>query len=723
MNSISSNVIKTAIRSKRYDIITELAKIEYPDKNDIVVTEYNGSGVRLYKDNKNRIRILCPTDIDVYQENHVTDSITNGTIFDDADEVDNNAEMIEKTTIPYNAMINTGKDSPKKLKPMIAIIIGKMDDDGSFTVSDIDRDNGNRFVKSIVCCKEKGADIPSIVGDYIDKDKDKFYTPEMGRDIADLEKEVGDIKDTKNEDVITDDDTVDDYDFLDINDDDNDDECDDDNESKDNDEEDTDEDDDENNDEKDEDETEEYSDNEENDDEEIDEYVNRFFDDNIYQEGVIKTLKRIGYDPKTKTILTDIPDMNGKNGEKIKCSLKINDMASIINGPCIEKNGENSVIHIPLKDLLGNTDKIISVLKHEEGHLYVSLDKERFKKDFEKAQRLVDKYGDKLSDHGNVPEEYVADLYSARKSGDNGSALIEYLKDSARKTAKTAERHREIITATITGLKKIGTKVYYNQHLSENESEKIDKEFGKVGKMFEKILPGIVEIMDLIMISYKNKVDPKSREYTNQHKDQSQFMKKPKKILDTVIKTIKQIISSIKHYDRITLKNVPKKDYDKLIKDTIIARDNLDGFVKAYFNEMKARIAFIKRYVKESSYIKPNYNEDIYQEGLFTKKPKKLKPIPRDIIAYITVEMNDISSANDQAMLSGYTCSKLELVDFYLTVLDTQDPRYIVPHTRQYLENMKNELERLLTQILRIRPINRSDRIWRMNVTYPEGWR
>lgn len=402
MNSISSNVIKTAIRSKRYDIITELAKIEYPDKNDIVVTEYTGSGVRLYKDNKNRIRILCPTDIDVYQENHVTDSITNGTIFDDADEVDNNAEMIEKTTIPYNAMINTGKDSPKKLKPMIAIIIGKMDDDGSFTVSDIDRDNGNRFVKSIVCCKEKNTDIPSVVGDYIEKDKDKFYTPEMGRDIADLEREVGDIKDTKNEDVVTDDDTVDDYDFLDINDDDNDDECDDDNESKDNDEDDTEEDEessDENDDEEDEDETEEESDDEEDDDE---------------------------------------------NNEEI---------------------------------------------------------------------------------------------------------------------------------------------------------------------------------------------------------------------------------------------------------------------------------------TKESSYIKPNYNEDIYQEGLFTKKPKKLKPIPRDIIAYITVEMNDISSANDQAMLSGYTCSKLELVDFYLTVLDTQDPRYIVPHTRQYLENMKNELERLLTQILRIRPINRSDRIWRMNVTYPEGWR
>lgn len=116
-------------------------------------------------------------------------------------------------------------------------------------------------------------------------------------------------------------------------------------------------------------------------------------------------------------------------------------------------------------------------------------------------------------------------------------------------------------------------------------------------------------------------------------------------------------------------------------------------------------------------------DDESYQEGFLSKKPKKLKPIPRDIIAYITVEMNAIEDSNDQAMLSGYTCSKLELVDFYLNVIDTKDDRYIVPHTRDYLVNMQNELNKLLTQILRIRPINRNDRVWRVNVNYPEGWR
>ena len=110
-------------------------------------------------------------------------------------------------------------------------------------------------------------------------------------------------------------------------------------------------------------------------------------------------------------------------------------------------------------------------------------------------------------------------------------------------------------------------------------------------------------------------------------------------------------------------------------------------------------------------------NPHIEQEGFLSKKPKKLKPIGRDVVAYITVEMNDIHSANDQAMLAGYTCSKIELVDFYITCLDSQDARYIVPHNKQYLVQMKNDLERLLAQILRIRPINRTEQIWRVN--YP----
>lgn len=107
------------------------------------------------------------------------------------------------------------------------------------------------------------------------------------------------------------------------------------------------------------------------------------------------------------------------------------------------------------------------------------------------------------------------------------------------------------------------------------------------------------------------------------------------------------------------------------------------------------------------------YDESYVMEDFRTKHPKKLKPIPRDVVAYISVEMNAIRDENDQAMIAGYCSAKLELVDFYLNCLDTNDPRYLVPHTKQYLTQMQKELNDLLKRILQIRPVDRMGRVWR----------
>lgn len=131
----------------------------------------------------------------------------------------------------------------------------------------------------------------------------------------------------------------------------------------------------------------------------------------------------------------------------------------------------------------------------------------------------------------------------------------------------------------------------------------------------------------------------------------------------------------------------------------------------------------IANQLKSESY-RYEYDEyEMYQEShAMLVKPKKLKPIPRDVVAYIITQTNAIRDTNDQAMISGYCCSKLELVDFYLNCLDVHDYRYIVPHNRQYLIQMQNDLNRCLQNILRIKPVNRLDRVWRVNVNYPDGW-
>ena len=462
MNSTQYAVIKALIENKKYDVITEYSHITHPDAGNIIVNEYAGSGVRVYKDTKGNTRLLCPKNMDVVQEGHVAEAIANGTIFDDADEVDRNASMIERTTIPYDAMINAGKDTPKQLRPVIAIVIGKMDSNGSFDVSDEDRTNGVNLVKDL-CDKEKCPDCTEVVDKYIDKDKSAFYTPELGKTVTDLDKEVDDIVDTNPEDVISDTDTVDSYDDYDMD---------------------------------------------------------EFESDNSSDDDVDDS------DDDT----TDDDDSESDDDADNDEALNMNDDEEDSDDDAVEECGDTDTV-----EECGDKDTTVE----ECG------DKDTF---------------EECGDTDTVQEEDETAADTATDTTD----------DTATDTTDTG---------------------------SDDSEQLVEEE----------------------------------------------------------------------------------------AKSTTVPTEGT--------------------------------NSKIHQEGFLSKKPKKLKPLGRDLVAYITVELNDIRSANDQAMLSGYTCSKIELVDFYITILDTQDPRYIVPHTKQYLVQMKNDLERLLAQILRIRPINRSEQIWRVN--YP----
>lgn len=336
MNGFNSELIKMMIEQKKYESITEYANIMYPDKNtNLVIQEYVGDCVRVYKSNDN-VNVLCPRDISTVQEGALAKAIENGTIFDDADTVDNGVKYIELTTLPYKGMCNKGIDIPEKLHKVTSIVIGRMDDDGRCGQCEEDFDAGNKFFKDAINHVDNNLSVADVVKHYVGKDDDYLNT-ELKRDMRPIHDEIGSIKNISHEDSVTDSD----WSYMDMGD----------------------------------------------------------------------------------------------------------------------------------------------------------------------------------SDEG-----------------------------------------------------------YYSED-----------------------------------------------------------------------------------------------------------------------------------------------DDDVVQEGFLTKRPKKLKPITRDVVAYITVEMNAIRTSNDQAMLAGYTCSKLELVDFYITVIDTQDSRYIVPHTRDYLVRMQTELNDLLTKILRIKPINRNDRVWKVNL--PEEWR
>jgi hypothetical protein len=77
----------------------------------------------------------------------------------------------------------------------------------------------------------------------------------------------------------------------------------------------------------------------------------------------------------------------------------------------------------------------------------------------------------------------------------------------------------------------------------------------------------------------------------------------------------------------------------------------------------------------------------------FSKKgPKKLKKIPCDIVSYISIETDVIQDNNDRQMLSSYCLGKLETVNWYIDLLNEGSDKYIVPHLKSELENIKEQL-------------------------------
>ena len=105
--------------------------------------------------------------------------------------------------------------------------------------------------------------------------------------------------------------------------------------------------------------------------------------------------------------------------------------------------------------------------------------------------------------------------------------------------------------------------------------------------------------------------------------------------------------------------------------------------------------------------------------GLFGKK--KLKRIPYEVVSYILIEAEGIESANDKQMISSYCLHKLEMVNWYLELLEAGSEKYIVPHSKAQLEQIRDQLMDAHKKIMatkipdpRTRPI--------IDIKYPDGY-
>ena len=131
---------------------------------------------------------------------------------------------------------------------------------------------------------------------------------------------------------------------------------------------------------------------------------------------------------------------------------------------------------------------------------------------------------------------------------------------------------------------------------------------------------------------------------------------------------------------------------------------------------------FKDRFISENVDVSWNHHIDPQIRALQEKtKVKKLKKIPADLVAYITIEAECIKDANDKMMIASYCISKIEIVEWYIELLEVGSNKYIVPHTLPYLQNLRTQLLACYKKIMDVKIINPNERPI-IDIKYPKGF-
>lgn len=100
---------------------------------------------------------------------------------------------------------------------------------------------------------------------------------------------------------------------------------------------------------------------------------------------------------------------------------------------------------------------------------------------------------------------------------------------------------------------------------------------------------------------------------------------------------------------------------------------------------------------------------------------KKLKKIPSDLVSYIQIETEAIQDFNDKQMISSYCLSKLEMVNWYLELLEAGSNKYIVPQSKEHLVMVRNQLMECHKEIMKVKITRPEDRPL-IDIKYPKGY-
>lgn len=185
----------------------------------------------------------------------------------------------------------------------------------------------------------------------------------------------------------------------------------------------------------------------------------------------------------------------------------------------------------------------------------------------------------------------------------------------------------------------------------------------------------------------------------------------PEKEKKAIISDVKDMIKALHEYCEMDI-NVNSLDY---------LPTEIEKYYNGYYKESidKVNEEFIYENIDKEWSIDPGNREVKYLQEKFGVK--KLKRIPVDLVAYIQIETEAIKDANDKMMISSYCLSKLEIVEWYIELLEVGSKKYIVPHSKQYLETVRTQLLACFKKIMDT-PVSKPSERPIVDIKYPKGY-
>lgn len=179
----------------------------------------------------------------------------------------------------------------------------------------------------------------------------------------------------------------------------------------------------------------------------------------------------------------------------------------------------------------------------------------------------------------------------------------------------------------------------------------------------------------------------------------------------------KQIVNDLKEMVQSLRESMELSD---TVRDLSYLPEAVESYLFGKYNDIlvKAKDKWVTEQY-DIDWCNKNKNPEIrYLQEKFGVK--KLKKIPLDTVAYIQIETESIRDANDKMMIASYCLSKIEIVEWYIELLEVGSKKYIVPHNKPYLENLRTQLLACYKKIMDT-PIPKKDRPI-IGIQYPAGY-